>query len=146
MNFKITEESKQIALRAAIRPGENVHAAAYGTYTELSFVDRFLFSYAYSVKNVYAILTDTMLKIVVMNSLDMNKVNDIYEIPYNELQNAKCKKGILGVRNIKFKCNKMKYKLVIFNNAGKHILYQKENAKIFEDFFTNMHNIQKSRK
>ena len=30
MNFKITEESKQIALRAAIRPGERVIASAYG--------------------------------------------------------------------------------------------------------------------
>ena len=32
MNLKITEEGKMNAIRAAVRPGENVRAAAYGQH------------------------------------------------------------------------------------------------------------------
>ena len=151
MNLKITEEGKMNAIRAAVRPGENVRAAAYG---QLITVKAALVYYMFGAlgalisgaktKNGFTILTDNAVKIVCMNAFDMTKVDDVFEIPFNEFKKVKYKKPKFGSHIITFKVNKVSYKLTLFKNAGKHIQNQKENVEVFSQFFDNLKNMQKA--
>ena len=152
MNFKITEEGKMNAIRASVRPGENVRAAAYG---QLISVKAALLYYMFSAlgallagaktRNGFTILTDNAVKIVTMKSNDMAKVEDVFEIPFNGFEKVKYKKPKFGSHIITFKVNKTTYKLTLFPKVGKHLQNQKENIEVLSQFFTNIQNSQNAR-
>lgn len=143
MSLKITNETKNIALGAALRPGDNYRAAAYGTLYNSFWA---LMIGALSIKSVFVIPTDKSIKIVHLGSWDVNKVEDVFEVPYSALSKVKYKKGLFRVHRVRFKVDKSTYILTFNASNIKRCPGHKENVQIIIQMFKDIQKAQKVKK
>lgn len=154
MSIKINEETRNIALGAALRPGDNYRAAAFGYLSSSSGLWNLLFlggviggAIAGSAnKNVFVIPADNTIKIVQLGTWNTSKVEQVFEIPYSELTKVKHTKGSLGAHFVRFKVGKVRYRLTINERGDKNLPGQKESVQIISQIFTDIQKAQKVKK
>ena len=154
MGLKINDEIKNIALGAALRPGDSYKAAAFGTLSSSSGLWALIFfggalggAIAGSAnKNVFVIPTDNTIKLVQLGTWNTSKVEQVFDIPYGELTKVKHTKGSLGAHFIKFRVGKVRYRLTMTERGGKNLPGQKENAQIISQIFADIQKAQRAQK
>ncbi|WP_027205009.1 hypothetical protein [Butyrivibrio fibrisolvens] len=150
MGLKINDEIKNIALGAALRPGDSYKAAAYGTLSSSSGLWALIFFGGVlggsANKSVFVIPTDNTIKLVQLGTWNTSKVEQVFDIPYGELTKVKHTKGSLGAHFIKFRVGKVRYWLTMTERCGKNFPGQKENVQIISQIFADIQKAQRAQK
>lgn len=143
MSLSISEESKAIALRQGLRPGENYRAVVYCALNKTGLKAALIGGAIGAARNNqygFMILMDNTLRFVELNSFDTLKVKNVFDIPFDQIQVIKQSTGFMGMRKAYCKINKQKYNLIMYVKVGKKLQNQKENVEILDQFLANLKN------